>query len=97
MRMMLALMMPVFAMSGAAGPLICHSGCVGRAESAAPAPNTHPGDSGAFLIPVEHQLAKGQFESVMRALRQLDYGRPNKPRQGDFWTRDEIKRHFGRP
>jgi hypothetical protein len=95
-RMMLALL--ALAMMGAAGPLSCDAGCAARGEDARPVPKTYPDDSGLVPMPVEHEMVQRRYEWLMRELerQKREHEKRRNPSRGDFWTRDELKRYFGR-
>jgi hypothetical protein len=97
--MTLALGILVFAMLAAAGPPICDSGCIARAEDARPALKK----SDFLRIPAAREIVPSQYESLMHQVRRqaAEEYNPNveresrrKFRRGDFWPQKDFDRAF---
>jgi hypothetical protein len=102
-RRLLALGTPVVAMLGLASPLTCDSGSIAKAEEALAVPYVQPDwlMHELRLLSEQNQRRYALPEFTSQPGYQSDlrgpYERQSEPPVGDFWTRDEIRRYFGRP
>lgn len=101
MRVMLALGTLALVVAGSAA--VC---AAAKAEEVGSALESESDHAGLAPIPVEYEMMQQRFERLMVSLRswreeyfrrrQIEDDIWRQRRRGDFWTQDEIGRHFRR-